>query len=597
MPLLQRKVFLKKMSQNKIFCHFVKHKYLYLLIGVISAIYVFPLIFVQVPRGHDIYFHLNRIDGLAQELKMGNLPVRLYTTALNNYGYAAPLFYGDLLLYFPAALVVAGVEVVTAYKILVMVSALLTGLSMYYSANIILKDKRAAWFAAMLYSLSTYLAADMFTRHAMGEVLSFIFLPLAIAGLHVIINEPLKLMGRWVLLPLGMYGFLQSHTMLATASTFFLFLYALLSVKKIIRQPKRLLYIFMSVGLFALFSASFIFPMIEQMRSGTFRATDGTSAGYLGTLAQRTLPGVYRLFANLISDIIIEEEVCFLPAGLGWAFPLIMIWHLIYRKHFTSKLWLLYFALGGISLFMVSSYFPWEPFQDALGVLQFSWRLLLFVTVFFSFYGGFVIKHTAKAKYLILFMAVITVLSLGIAAGNVSDRYSYSYYKAGRQEKIDYPYENSIGLGEYLPTGTNKSSLLKRGERVNAKNPVARYDLYRDKGVLTLVFEGNDSPDNHFDLPLLMYKGYKATLTSGDEVTDIPLTYGDNNIVRATIGPAQTGTLKVWYGGTLTQHLTFAITSVSFVALGVLTALTAYKKRRDKSSQPQNKLEPKVASE
>lgn len=54
--------------------------------------------------GDDIDFHLTRIAHLAQGLQDGQFPVRLYTSMLNGYGYAAPLYYCELFLYIPATL-------------------------------------------------------------------------------------------------------------------------------------------------------------------------------------------------------------------------------------------------------------------------------------------------------------------------------------------------------------------------------------------------------------------------------------------------------------------------------------------------------------
>ena len=55
-------------------------------------------------QGADWSFHLSRIEGIAQGLREGQFPVRVYSIAKNGYGYAPSLFYGELLLYFPAVL-------------------------------------------------------------------------------------------------------------------------------------------------------------------------------------------------------------------------------------------------------------------------------------------------------------------------------------------------------------------------------------------------------------------------------------------------------------------------------------------------------------
>ena len=65
--------------------------------------------------GDDCIFHLSRIEGITQGLREGQFPVRIYSLAKDGYGYASPMFYGELLLYFPAVLRLLGVSVQGAY--------------------------------------------------------------------------------------------------------------------------------------------------------------------------------------------------------------------------------------------------------------------------------------------------------------------------------------------------------------------------------------------------------------------------------------------------------------------------------------------------
>lgn len=66
-------------------------------------------------NGADWSFHLSRIEGIANGLREGRFPVRVYSMAKDGYGYAPSLFYGELLLYFPAVLRLLGMSVQGAY--------------------------------------------------------------------------------------------------------------------------------------------------------------------------------------------------------------------------------------------------------------------------------------------------------------------------------------------------------------------------------------------------------------------------------------------------------------------------------------------------
>ena len=70
-------------------------------LGLFSS---YPLYTFYLQYGHDLLFHLFRIDGIADGLQSGQFPVRLYGNDLNGYGYGVSMFYPELFLYVPALL-------------------------------------------------------------------------------------------------------------------------------------------------------------------------------------------------------------------------------------------------------------------------------------------------------------------------------------------------------------------------------------------------------------------------------------------------------------------------------------------------------------
>src|SRR5699024_897863 len=83
-------------------------------------------------HGPDTHFHYSRIWNIAQALADGQFPVRLYTGELNGYGYGSPLFYGELLLYLPALLVLTGFPLYQALNaLLILLGALTVGIGWF----------------------------------------------------------------------------------------------------------------------------------------------------------------------------------------------------------------------------------------------------------------------------------------------------------------------------------------------------------------------------------------------------------------------------------------------------------------------------------
>ena len=573
--------------------HFYKHRYFYLVLAAVASVYVIPLLFVQLPKGHDIGFHLTRVYGLSEELKLGNIPARIYGSVFYEYGYAAPLFYGDWLLYFPAFLVTKGTSVVLAYKTFIMLCAVLTAVSMYFSARIILGDKRASCFTAVLYSLSTYFATDTFVRHANGEMQSFIFIPIAFAGLYSIIMGDKR---RWVLLPLGLCGVLVTHTLTAFVTVIFLALFSLMFITRLLEEKVRILYIAGSAVLFFMLSASFIFPLLEQMSSNTFWGTDGFSATYFGTLYNRSMPNVYTLFS------IFNSRSPFIPKGVGIAFPIMIGWWFAnYRKTRSPEgNAFLFFAL--FSLYATSKYFPWDLYQDEFGTLQFPWRLLVFAVFFIALFGGALVKKLEITQWASVFLSVIIVATFYSVSITVYYYYKQEYDATQKGEEMTYPSQtNSIGLGEFLPTGTDKNAIAKRRQIIRSNQYLSEYNFYREDGVFILTFEDNRGEDTFIDLPLLMYKGYKATIETEDGITELPIAYSeveyisekstkyDNNLIRIHIGDTPAGTVRVWYDGTSVQRWSFIVTLLSFIGVAVFCLVFGFKRKKEGAYAPPKK--------
>ena len=90
-----------------------KHILLYIILIIFTSV---PIINDFLFRGHDIYFHLMRIEGLAQGLRCGQFPVKIQPVWYDDFGYAVSVFYGDLFVYIAAFLRLMGFSLQDSYK-------------------------------------------------------------------------------------------------------------------------------------------------------------------------------------------------------------------------------------------------------------------------------------------------------------------------------------------------------------------------------------------------------------------------------------------------------------------------------------------------
>ena len=104
---------------------------------------------------------------------------------------------------------------------------------------------------------------------------------------------------------------------------------------------------------------------------------------------------------------------------------------------------------------------------------------------------------------------------------------------------------------------------------------------------MTVRFEGNNESDTYFDVPLLMYKGYAAYAELGDGTRiELPVGYGDYNLVRVNLQSVVNGQVTVYYEGTAVQKASFVITVAAFVLLIVYLVLSYVISRRKGAPAP-----------
>ena len=125
------------------------------VLTVVYLAFLVLLIWNFLPFGDDIAFHLQRLDALSQEFRLGvdlsDFPFRVYTTTLDGYGYGSPLFYGDIFLYPFALLSSLGVSVYTAYRLLLIAMLLGSYLSLRLLMREVTSSTKALGFSLGLF--------------------------------------------------------------------------------------------------------------------------------------------------------------------------------------------------------------------------------------------------------------------------------------------------------------------------------------------------------------------------------------------------------------------------------------------------------------
>lgn len=107
------------------------------------------------------------------------------------FGYGYPFFniYGPLSSYVSEGLHLAGLDIVTAVKVVFGLSALLSGLTMYLFVRRLLGPP-AGLIAALTYVYLPYHLFDLYVRAALAESVGFVFVPLLLSGFYEAVTRP-----------------------------------------------------------------------------------------------------------------------------------------------------------------------------------------------------------------------------------------------------------------------------------------------------------------------------------------------------------------------------------------------------------------------
>ena len=559
----------------------------------ITLLYVFVvviLILFFTVRGDDFHFHMMRIHAIADEYRANGFsafPIRIYSTVLDGYGYACPMFYGDIFLHPFSILTLFGVSVLNGYRL--MKASVLT------VTYIITKN-----VSKKLYGNSTY--ADIFvaiyiisatvygnaTGSAIGRSFAMMFVPLAMAGLYMILYKRFEY--DWLVLGTAVAGLLFSNVLDCLICVFalgviFLFNLRILDKQKFLKLAKAIL-VFIGLTLW------FVLPMIEQMNSQSFFVTSKKISQGKNDLSQYTVPfmGIFvpaKVYKKILYVCNMDSSgiIAYMNDLLVFIFICIVSlkkYKDIKKDYFIKAMLVL---LIGFVWFQ-TRFFPFEKLKFFVGTLQFPYRVRIVMAVMASFICVklFEISQSKRIIISILLMSVyficltcMTTVGAGIARAVLNG-----------EKYMDYSYAmNDIMGAEYLPEKLMRddyrydTNILKNHQnKVICTDSEVSADFKRFNNYSQMNFRNNNGK-NKFEIPIIIYKGYEATYSDSGEVLSI--NSSKNGLIEIS-SDRKSASVEIKYVGTTIQHISEIISLVFCLGLLGYLLLRQYKVRRLKDS-------------
>ena len=538
-------------------------------------------------NGADWSFHLSRIEGIAQGLREGQFPVRIYSMAKDGYGYAPSMFYGELLLYFPAVLRLLGMSVQGAYHTYLLAIQLLTAGVAFFGLRQIFRHNKTALVGSALYMLSTYHLYKIYWLSAVGEYTAMAFLPLIPAALVELYGErPLtrrRLRRACVELVAAFGMLLQVHLLSLEMAVLATAAFCLLQFRRTFSKPVLLTWLKAAV-VTVLLNLWFVVPFLTLMLSGDYNNMYTGSQESGGQVVKNAGLRIAELFGWQKNHNNLGPEL------LAGGFVLLWCWlNLRERedgpegKNIRVGLWAAGFA--ALACWMSTNTFPWQAVGRipvvgrVLVAIQFPGRYLSLATVLLvlaAVCGLSALRRTGYAR-------TVAVLLLGVSVFGAAlffrDQQKDASYLGDGGQLIYSEYKKfNVGWyydGLYLPDGAHET---RDGfESAVPVTTVEITDITQENGVTTLTCTETTGQDQHAELPLLYYPGYTVIEGPGTAFKTA------NGLVGVTVPANYTGTIRVAFREPKRWLLADGVSVVTAVMLLVLM-LYRRKTRRSKKN-------------
>lgn len=549
----------EKILKNRNLIDFVVIIFVALLIGL-------PLLSSKL----DVYYddgiqHIARAYGTAEAIKENFLFPNVISSFTNSYGYSWNLFYGPLTTYGIIAIRFIVRNYIVAYKIFVLISMFLSGFFMYKFMRNLTRNSEVALLSSILYMSFPYHLTDLYTRNAVGEFTSFMFIPLVFLGLYNLFNTS----DKNYYLAVGAIGLILTHNLSTAIVAIFGFIYLLVNIDRL-KDSKVRKGLLINICFILLVTSFYWVPLIETKLAADYQVYE---QGMMSTSEKTAGHGL-----NFTQLFVTSNDGSAFVFELG---PHILIMLAFSVMAFNSlkpelkKTYIFLLICGLVTLWMSTKYFPWKYLPEQLSIIQFPWRMLMMSAFFLSsvcaMNMGTIIKKFSIKDVIVL--SIISTLYI-LAFYNILTFYSEEKLKnieninMGNVTGREYETVAGIAKAEYLPVNAykNRFYVASREKGIYVLSGKAIIENESKDGYKYIAdLETGDAEYTVFELPYIYYPGYEVRLDG--MITESFET--ENGFLGIAMGKEDSAKLEVDYIGTTAMKASMFISIISFIGLAV----------------------------
>lgn len=532
-----------------------------ILAGIILCI---PLLSsnINVYRDDGIQ-HIARAFGTMQSIKEDGLLKNVISSFSNNFGYSWNFFYGPFSTFGIIICKLLLSSYINGYKLFVFICLIVSGIAMYKFVRKLTNNRNTALLASILYIAFPYHITDLYLRNALGEFVSFVFIPFVFLGLYNLFYTE----DNCYHLAIGAIGLIITHNISTLLVAIFSLFYVIFNLEKL-KESKIKKSLLINIAFILLVTSFFWLPMLEAKISASYQVYESSAMASSEVTYSYGLK-LKQLFVSVNDGSFIFE--------LGPHIIIMLAFSVMAFRKIKDQLkenYIIFLFSGIISLWMSTKYFPWKFLPDYMCIIQFPWRMLMLAGFFFSIVCAINISVVLKKftwKDVAIIGTVSTLYTLMIFLSfipkddNIQDIGNYELGKfSGKQAEI---VAGTAG-GEYLPTlaHENRFYIASRADNIYVLSGKAIIENEKkEDSNLKANLTTFDSEYTVFELPYIYYPGYVVRLDGM-----IAQTFEtENGFLGIVMGKEDTAELSVSYKGTKLMQITAIISSISFIAFAL----------------------------
>lgn len=406
---------------------------------------------------------VERVFEMSKSLKDGMFPVRWVSDLGYGYGYPIFNFYAPFAYYLGALLVLGGLNIVLATKVVMILGVVLGGIFMYMLASE-LWGKLGGIISSLFYLYAPYHAVNVYVRGDLAEFWAYSFIPLVFYGLLAAYK---KRKWRYSILAAVSFAFLIiSHNLSAMMITPVILAFILLLFFLSKKKKEEYLFIFAPLLIGLILSSFYWIPVFLEMKYTNVISQVGGGADFRN---------------HFICPIQLWDS----PWGYGGSAPgcvdglslkvgklhLVLVLFSIGSIAFFSKKFKEHKEKIILASFIVMAFFAsmvlslemsrplWE-LAKPMAFFQYPWRFLLGMSFFSSLLIGVLFSSgmplLKMRKVSIIAVSGLVILLIFAYSKNFVPQFKLKYPVSYYQSYSHLAWNTSLISSEYMPKGFSK---------------------------------------------------------------------------------------------------------------------------------------------